>query len=149
MDGCEDVHLFEVSSSEVEEEGEEDRPVFLCAATQDRVKLFKWNNSGSFVLRKELIVSETCSCIHFARHSVLVGCDRFYEVDLGNYAAEEFLDASDSSLAYVVFGLKQIHSFPVAILDVTARRSSSTKGSSTGEAEYLLCYHEFGIFVDG
>lgn len=45
-------------------------------------------------------------------------------------------------MAYVVFGLKQIHSFPVAILDVTA-------AGGNGETEYLLCYHEFGIFVDG
>ncbi len=83
------------------------------------------------MLRKELIVSEPCSCIHFGPHSVLVGCDRFYEVDLRDFSAEEFLDASDSSLAYVVFGLKQIHSFPVAILDVTASRS---------EPEFLLWY---------
>ena len=131
---CEDCHLFEVSNLEKDD-------VFLCAATQDRVKLFKWNTHNSaFVLRKELIVSETCSCIHFTEHSVLVGCDRFYEVDLGNFSAEEFLDASDSTLAYVVFGLKQVHSFPVAILEVTPRR---------GETEFLLCYHEFGIFVDG
>ena len=132
---CEECHLFEVSQL-VEKDD-----IFLCAATQDRVKLFKWNSHNSaFILRKELIVSETCSCIHFTEHSVLVGCDRFYEVDLGNFSAEEFLDASDSSLAYVVFGLKQVHSFPVAILDVTPRR---------GETEFLLCYHEFGIFVDG
>ena len=131
---CEDCHLFDISNLEKDD-------IFLCAATQDRVKLFKWNsNNSSFILRKELIVSETCSCIYFTEHSVLVGCDRFYEVDLGNYSAEEFLDASDASLAYVVFGLKQIHSFPVAILDVTPRR---------GETEFLLCYHEFGIFVDG
>lgn len=131
---CEDCHLFEVSDLEKDE-------IFLCAANQDRVKLFKWNShNSSFVLRKELIVSETCSCIHFTEHSVLVGCDRFYEVDLGNYSAEEFLDASDGSIAYVVFGLKQVHSFPVAILEVTPKR---------GEIEFLLCYHEFGIFVDG
>lgn len=131
---CDDCHLFDISNLEKDD-------IFLCAATQDRVKLFKWNsNNNAFVLRKELIVSETCSCIYFTEHSVLVGCDRFYEVDLSNYSAEEFLDASDASLAYVVFGLKQVHSFPVAILDVTRRR---------GEIEFLLCYHEFGIFVDG
>lgn len=132
---CDDVHLFEVSNLTGKDE------TFLCTATHERVKLFKWNmNSSAFVLRKELIVSETCSCIHFTEHSVLVGCDRFYEVDLGNFTAEEFLDASDSSLAYVVFGLKQAHSFPVAIFDVTMRR---------GDTEFLLCYHEFGVFVDG
>lgn len=131
---CEDCHLFEVSNLEKDD-------IFLCAATQDRVKLFKWSShNSSFILRKQLIVSETCSCIHFTEHSVLVGCDRFYEVDLGNFSAEEFLDASDSTLGYVVFGLKQVHSFPVAILEVTPRK---------GETEFLLCYHEFGIFVDG
>lgn len=131
---CDDIHLFQVSNLT----GRDD--IFLCAATRDRVKLFKWNfNSSSFISRKELIVSETCSCIHFTEHSVLVGCDRFYEVDLGNFTVEEFLDASDSSLAYVVFGLKQGHSFPIAIFDVTMHR---------GDTEFLLCYHEFGVFVD-
>lgn len=134
LSNLEDCHLFSVSNLAKDD-------IFLCVATQDRVKLLKWNGSvNQFVLRKELIVSETCSCIHFTEHSVLVGCDRFYEVDLGDYTVEEFLDASDSSLAYVVFGLKQIHSFPVAILDVTTRK---------GDPEFLLCYHEFGIFVDG
>ena len=131
---CEDCHLFEVSNLDRDE-------IFLCAATQDRVKLFKWNwHDSAFILRKELIVSETCSCILFTEHSVLVGCDRFYEVDLGNFSAEEFLDASDSTLAHIVFGLKQNHSFPVSILEVTAKK---------GETEFLLCYHEFGFFVDG
>ena len=129
---ADECHLFSVSDLQKQDD------VFLCAATQNRVKLFKWNCGGAsadadpqghFVLRKELIVSETCSCIHFTEHSVLVGCDRFYEVDLRNYSAEEFLDASDSTLAYAVFGLKQVHSFPVAILDVTSRR---------GESEFLL-----------
>ena len=134
LSNSEDCHLFSVSNLAKDD-------IFLCVATQDRVKLLKWNGSAKqFVLRKELIVSETCSCIHFTEHSVLVGCDRFYEVDLGDYTVEEFLDASDSTLAYVVFGLKQIHSFPVAILDVTTRK---------GDPEFLLCYHEFGIFVDG
>ena len=172
--GCDDCHLFDVSSSDQDESVRSDdhRPVFLCAATQDRVKLFKWagqaDGTGSFILRKEMIVSETCSCIRFTRHSVLVGCDRFYEVDLSNFSAEEFLDASDASLGYVVFGnnlqitflldmiifmaffflfivgLKQNHSFPVAILDVT-----SASQRSSNESEFLLCYHEFGIFVDG
>ena len=140
LEGCEDVYLFEVFSSE----DDENSPVFLCVATKNRVKLFVSNNAGtSFVLRKEYIVPQRCSCIHFTRHSVLVGCDRFYQVTLGNRAAEEFLDASDSSLAYVVFGLKQIRCSPLAILDVTVCPSS------TGDVEFLLCFCGFGIFVDG
>lgn len=113
VSGCDDCHLFDVSSSDQAEhqDPKQHGPVFLCAATQNRVKLLKWagqaDGTGSFTLRKELIVSETCSCIRFTRHSVLVGCDRFYEVDLSNFSAEEFLDASDSSLAYVVFGMYQ------------------------------------------
>ena len=130
---CEDCHLFEVSNLNRDE-------IFLCAANQDRVKLFKWNfGANAFILRKELIVSETCSCILFTDQSVLVGCDLYYEIDLSNFSADQFLDASDSSLTHIVFGLKQNHSYPVSILDVTAKK---------GEPEFLLCYHEFGIFVD-
>ena len=130
---CGDCHLFEVSETD---------DVFLCAAVHDRVKLFKWNiQSSAFVLRKELVVSEICSCIRFTEHSVLVGCDRFFQVDLmDNFSAEEFLDASDSSLSLFVFEMKKIGSFPVEILEVTRRR---------GETEFLLCYKEFGVFVDG
>lgn len=130
--GAEECHLFSVSDERCED-------TFLCAANRDRVKLFKWIN-GEFVLRKEIIVTETCSCIHFTKHSVLIGCDSFYEMDLRDFTVDQFLDASDTSLAYAVFGLKQKSSFPVAILEVTAER---------GEPEFLLCYHEFGIFVDG
>ena len=123
---CEDCQLFEVSEMD---------DIFLCVATKDRVKLFKWlfkSHYGGFFLQRKLKVQ--CSCIHFTKHSVLVGGDRFYEVDLGNLSHKKFLDL-DSTLA----GLKKRQSFPVSILEVTRRR---------GETEFLLCYHEFGIFVD-
>ena len=77
VSNADECHLFAVSEHQQQQQDD----VFLCAATTNRVKLFKWNGTNSqFVLRKELIVSETCSCIHFTEHSVLVGCDRFYEV---------------------------------------------------------------------
>ena len=51
----------------------------------------------------------------------------------------DFLDASDTSLAFAVFGTSQSRNFPIAVFNVS-------KGKTRDE--YLLCYSEFGIFVD-
>lgn len=54
------------------------------------------------------------------------------------YTLEEFLDKNDHSLASAVFASSS-NSFPIAIMQV----------NSTGQREeYLLCFHEFGVFVD-
>ncbi|XP_069684092.1 citron rho-interacting kinase isoform X2 [Periplaneta americana] len=113
----------------------------LCAATEKRIMLLRWNVSKStFQQTKVLDIEESCSCIHFARHSIIVGCNKFFEIDINDFSMEEFLDPSDKSLAHAVFGAQQLHSYPVAILDVTKSR--------TEEPEYLLCFSAFGVFVD-
>lgn len=61
------------------------------------------------------------------------------EIDLKLYTIEDFLDASDTSLAYVIYGTVQHNCFPVAIIQVAP---------SSQEEEYLLCFNEFGVFVD-
>ncbi|GIY55189.1 hypothetical protein CEXT_373211 [Caerostris extrusa] len=52
---------------------------------------------------------------------------------------KKFLDGSDASLAGLVYGASHYRSFPVAIFQV----------SSNGPIkEYLLCFHEMGVFVN-
>uniref|UniRef100_A0A3Q2CAF0 Citron rho-interacting serine/threonine kinase a n=1 Tax=Cyprinodon variegatus TaxID=28743 RepID=A0A3Q2CAF0_CYPVA len=50
----------------------------------------------------------------------------------------EFLDKNDVTLASAVFAASS-HSFPISIIQVT---------TAPQKDEYLLCFHEFGVFVD-
>uniref|UniRef100_A0A8C5LDX7 Citron Rho-interacting kinase n=1 Tax=Jaculus jaculus TaxID=51337 RepID=A0A8C5LDX7_JACJA len=87
---------------------------------------------------QEIETSEPCSCIHFTNYSILIGTSKFYEIDMKQYTLEEFLDKNDHSLAPAVFAASS-NSFPVAIV----------QANSAGQREeYLLCFHEFGVFVD-
>ncbi|XP_022249330.1 citron Rho-interacting kinase-like [Limulus polyphemus] len=108
----------------------------LCAAASTTVFLLRWNvDLHTFCLWKEVITAEPCSCMHLTRNSVIFGADKFFKVDLKDHSVEEFLDVSDSSLAFLVYGASQLCSFPVAIFQATSD-------------EYLLCFHELGVFVD-
>ncbi|XP_071448673.1 citron Rho-interacting kinase [Hetaerina americana] len=133
----ESCHLF---AARAENPHDHSAPAVLCAASSDKIVIMKWNaDENDFVLCKMLETAEPCSCLHFAPHSVIVGCDKFFEVDLKDYSVEEFLDASDTSLAYAVLGTHQLNSFPVAVLDIS---------NSPTSPEFLLCFHEFAVFVD-
>lgn len=53
----------------------------------------------------------------------------------------DFLDASDKSLCHLIAVAKKANSFPLAILDVTVHGGRCSP-------EYLVCFHEVGVFVD-
>ncbi|XP_064460923.1 citron Rho-interacting kinase-like isoform X2 [Ornithodoros turicata] len=130
VDSMEECHLFAHS---------EDAET-LCVATANSVYILTWNpSSKNYFRRKTLSTNEPCSCLHFTHNSVLVGTDLFYEVNLADYRSHEFLDAEDSSLAFLVYGATQLRSFPVSILQVAPAGM---------DPEYLLCFHEMGVFVD-
>uniref|UniRef100_A0A671TTW3 Citron Rho-interacting kinase n=1 Tax=Sparus aurata TaxID=8175 RepID=A0A671TTW3_SPAAU len=77
-------------------------------------------------------------CIHFTGYSIIIGTNKFYEIEMKQYVLEEFLDKNDVTLASAVFAASS-HSFPISIIQVT---------TSPQKDEYLLCFHEFGVFVD-
>ncbi|XP_068087036.1 citron rho-interacting kinase [Anabrus simplex] len=130
-------HLFGVSPGS-SEPNHQSRPM-LCTVTSEKLVLLRWSSSQEgFSPLKVLDTAEPCSCIHFSSHSLLVGSNKFFEIDLRDLTVEEFLDSSDKTLAHAVFGTQQLNSYPIAILDVTR----------SGEPEYLLCFNEFGVFVD-
>lgn len=52
---------------------------------------------------------------------------------------EDFLEPQDTSLAFLVYGASQLNSFPIAIFNVNPPGKTE---------EYLLCFHELGVFVD-
>ncbi|XP_045599128.2 citron rho-interacting kinase [Procambarus clarkii] len=114
--------------------------IFVCAAATDRISILVWNNLQEvFTVCRQYSTQEPCSCLHFTQVSLIVGAEKFYEIDLKTFDIDEFLDVSDASLAYAIHGSSQMSSFPVAIMQV----------SKPGKhEEYLLCFHEFAVFVD-
>ncbi|XP_015280814.1 PREDICTED: citron Rho-interacting kinase isoform X2 [Gekko japonicus] len=111
----------------------------ICAAMPNKVVILRYNESLSkFCIRKEIETSEPCSCVHFTNYSIIIGTNKFYEIEMKQYTLEEFLDKNDHTLASAVFA-SSTNSFPINIIQV----------NPTGQREeYLLCFHEFGVFVD-
>ncbi|XP_041854298.1 citron Rho-interacting kinase isoform X4 [Melanotaenia boesemani] len=126
--GC---HLFAA--------GRVDNGPCICAAMPNKITILRYNdNLNKYCIRKEIETLEPCSCIHLTSYSIIIGTNKFYEIEMKQYVLEEFLDKNDVSLASAVFAASS-HSFPIAIMQVA---------SSMQKEEYVLCFHEFGVFVD-
>ncbi|XP_014023386.1 citron Rho-interacting kinase isoform X1 [Salmo salar] len=126
--GC---HLF--SSGKIE------NGTCICAAMPNKITILRYNDSlNKFCIKKEIETSEPCSCIHFTGYSIIIGTNKFYEIEMKQYVLEEFLDKNDVTLASAIFAASS-HSFPISIIQVT---------QAPQKDEYLLCFHEFGVFVD-
>ncbi|XP_026099258.1 citron Rho-interacting kinase-like [Carassius auratus] len=119
--------------------GKIDACMCICAAMPNKITILRFNDTlNKFCIRKEIETSEPCSCIHFTGYSIIIGTNKFYEIEMQQYVLEEFLDKSDVTLASAVFSASS-HSFPISIIQVS---------SAPQKVEYLLCFHEFGVFVD-
>ncbi|XP_029365706.1 citron Rho-interacting kinase [Echeneis naucrates] len=126
--GC---HLFAA--------GRVDSGPCICAAMPNKITILRYNdNLNKYCIRKEIETLEPCSCIHLTSYSIIIGTNKFYEIEMKQFVLEEFLDKNDVSLASAVFATSS-HSFPIAIMQVA---------NSMQKDEYLLCFHEFGVFVD-
>eukprot|EP00794_Sanderia_malayensis_P014180 gene14180-15659_t len=124
-------HLFAV--------GKCDNDYYLCAAMSKKILILRHHGS-SFSIKQEIETREPCNCIRFTRTHVLYGIDKFYCVDLKQMnTPRDFLDSSDTSLAFAVFGMTQVHTFPIAVFSIR---------NALHKDEFLLCYNEFGVFVD-
>uniref|UniRef100_A0A4W4FM99 Citron rho-interacting serine/threonine kinase b n=1 Tax=Electrophorus electricus TaxID=8005 RepID=A0A4W4FM99_ELEEL len=111
----------------------------ICAAMPNKVTVLRYNdNLSKFCIRKEIETLEPCSCVHFTTYSIIIGTNKFYEIEMKQYVLEEFLDKNDASLASAMFNASS-YSFPIAIMQVS---------STPQKEEYLLCFHELGVFVD-
>uniref|UniRef100_A0A8C1ZIP3 Citron rho-interacting serine/threonine kinase b n=1 Tax=Cyprinus carpio TaxID=7962 RepID=A0A8C1ZIP3_CYPCA len=111
----------------------------ICAAMPNKVTILRYNdNLNKFCIRKEIETLEPCSCIHFTSYSIIIGTNKFYEIEMKQCVLDEFLDKNDVSLASAVF-TGSSHSFPISIVQVS---------STPQKEEYLLCFHEIGVFVD-
>ncbi|KAH8338319.1 hypothetical protein KR067_013169 [Drosophila pandora] len=100
------------------------------AATSTRIVILKYDlKLHMFKPVRALDTATPVSSIFFTRHSAIVSSDKFYEIDLDNFAAEEFVDLADKSMQSTA-----------KCQPITAVRIS--------RQEYLLCFAECGVFVD-
>uniref|UniRef100_T1J2L4 Non-specific serine/threonine protein kinase n=1 Tax=Strigamia maritima TaxID=126957 RepID=T1J2L4_STRMM len=130
----EPVLIEDLTSCHLFAHGRSNQTTFLCVAGLEKVYLCKFDNvQKAFCLQKAFMSADPCSCLLFTKNSVIVGSDKFFEIDLKNLTVE---DTSD----YAVVVTTQANSFPVNVLKIS---------KSDEEDEFLLCFHEFGLFVDG
>ena len=126
---CE-FHMFEVNSNV--------HRTLLCVAAQRQIVIMKYDDkSQEFIMSRVLDTAQPVGCMLFTEHTLIVGADKLFEIDLRTYEAEEFLDRSDNNISHAV----QCHgmgSYPQAIL----------RTSSKPSVEYLICFNEFAAFVD-
>lgn len=100
------------------------------AATNSRMVILKYDaKMGRFKPVRSLDTVTAIKSILFTQHSAIVACDKFFEIDLNSYVAEEFLDMSDHSLRPT----KQ--SQPMNVFRINSR-------------EFLMCFRDYGVFVD-
>lgn len=56
-----------------------------------KYRLLKWyieDDSGEFIVVRELETSEPCSCAIFTQNVLIVGCNKFFQIDLKNYCVD-------------------------------------------------------------
>ncbi|XP_013411318.1 citron Rho-interacting kinase [Lingula anatina] len=108
----------------------------IVAAMPTKVALLKYNTSlREFCLRGEFSTADPCSCICVTSSFAIIGTDKFYKLSFDNNKITEYLDKTDRSLAFAAYGAASYDSFPISVLKVKP-------------GEFLLCWNEFGIFVD-
>ncbi|XP_076249460.1 citron Rho-interacting kinase isoform X2 [Calliopsis andreniformis] len=130
LTGTDSCHLYQLQGD------------LLCAATATHVILLKWyteEDSGEFIGVRELETPEPCSCAIFTQNILVIGCNKFFQIDLKNYCVDEFPEEDDSSVKAALIGVAKLGIFPVCVLNVSL---------VPGKVELLLCYNEFGMFVN-
>ncbi|GCC42151.1 hypothetical protein chiPu_0026067, partial [Chiloscyllium punctatum] len=62
----------------------------ICAAMPNKVCILRYNDGlDSFAIRKEIETSEPCSCIQFTGYSIIIGTNKFYEIEMKHYTLED------------------------------------------------------------
>lgn len=109
----------------------------ICVATCKQLVIMGYEEEmAEFIPLRILDTAEPTSCILFTELTVIVGANKFFEIDLNTFMAEEFLDCSDIRLKQVTMCYK-MGSFPLAVMQI-----------SKDPIEYLVCFSESAFFVD-
>ncbi|XP_001605786.1 citron Rho-interacting kinase isoform X2 [Nasonia vitripennis] len=130
LTGSESCHLYQIQDE------------MLCAATATHVILLKWftsEDSGEFISVREFETQEPCSCALFTRNLLIVGCHKFFQIDVNNYDIDDFPEEDDNSVKAALSGVAKLGIFPVYVINVSSNSECT---------EILLCYNEFGVFVN-
>uniref|UniRef100_A0A673LGG6 non-specific serine/threonine protein kinase n=1 Tax=Sinocyclocheilus rhinocerous TaxID=307959 RepID=A0A673LGG6_9TELE len=70
--------------------GKIDTCMCICAAMPNKITILRFNDTlNKFCIRKEIETSEPCSCIHFTGYSIIIGTNKFYEIEMKQYVLEE------------------------------------------------------------
>lgn len=102
----------------------------VIAATPSRIVILKFDvGINRFKPVRALDTAKAVSSVLFTQHTAIVSSDKFFEIDLNSFAPEEFLDMSDVSLEGTN-GCSPMAAFRI------------------NKQEFLICFKEFGIFVD-
>lgn len=106
------------------------------AATQSQIVIWRYNvNQNHFQAIQSLDTAEPVQSVYFTlRMTAIVSSNKFFEIDLmslsqGQLEYEEFCDYDDESLDQ-------------------AHQSKPLNCFGINEYEYLLCFKDFGVFVD-
>lgn len=104
--------------------------IVAIAATNARMVILKYDSKvGRFKPVRALDTVTAIRSVLFNPHSAIVACDKFYEVDMNSFVAEEFLDMSDHSLR------PTMKFQPMNVFRINSN-------------EILLCFENYGVFVD-
>lgn len=104
-----------------------DNPIAI-AGTNSQVLVLQYDVNTKYFMAIRSLVTQA-SAVLFTEHTLIFSSDRYVEIDLQTLAGEEFLDMSDKSL-------------------LKAERARPMEAFLINSCEYLLCFKEFGIFVD-
>lgn len=102
----------------------------VIAANSSRIVILCFDmKENRFKPIRALDTATPVSSVLFTKHTALVSSDKFFEIDLKSFAAEEFLDLSDSSISL-------------------SRYSKPMAAFKINKQEFLLCFKNYGLFTD-
>uniref|UniRef100_A0A3B4TKR8 Citron rho-interacting serine/threonine kinase n=1 Tax=Seriola dumerili TaxID=41447 RepID=A0A3B4TKR8_SERDU len=117
--GC---HLFAA--------GRIDNGPCICAAMPNKITILRYNdNLNKYCIRKEIETLEPCSCIHLTSYSIIIGTNKFYEIEMKQFV----LEGEGTS---------------ICLLTPSCPEVRHSKRPTEECVVIFLCLTEFGVFVD-
>lgn len=100
------------------------------AATHTQIVILRYDvENKHFKAIRSLDTATPVQSVYFTPFTAIVSSDKFFEIDLATLISEEFIDLSDKSLLHTL-GSRPFNTFPI------------------NSQEYLMCFKDFGIFVN-
>ncbi|CAG0918684.1 unnamed protein product [Notodromas monacha] len=114
----------------------------LCVAQKNHINILQWTASeAGFKLLRRMLTNNSTQCGMFCDSSLIVGNEKFYEIDLANFCVEEFIDASDPSVGSLTHTAQSHLPRPLAVFRVD-------RDLSVMDTEFLLAYEDRAVFFD-